>query len=41
MNKNVTKIIGLEIFIPASYKEDEIVKQIHGFAHQLQFEVRQ
>ena len=36
MNKNVTKVIGLESFIPASFKEDEVVKQIHGFAHQLQ-----
>ena len=36
MNKNVTKITGLETFIPVNYKEDEIVKQIHGFAHQLQ-----
>lgn len=36
MNKNVTKIINLETFIPAGTKEDEIVKQIHGFAHQLQ-----
>jgi translation initiation factor 1 (eIF-1/SUI1) len=36
MNKNVTKIFGLEAFIPAVFKEDEVVKQIHGFAHQLQ-----
>ena len=36
MNKNVTKIINLETFIPGGTKEDEIVKQIHGFAHQLQ-----
>lgn len=36
MNKNVTKIMGIEIFIPANTKEDEIVKQIHGFAHELQ-----
>lgn len=36
MNKNVTKIIGLETFIPAGTKEEEVVKQIHGFAHELQ-----
>ena len=36
MNKNVTKVIGLQTFIPATFKEDEVVKQIHGFAHQLQ-----
>lgn len=36
MNKNVTKIIGLETFIPSDIKEEEVVKQIHGFAHQLQ-----
>ena len=36
MNKNVTKILNLEAFIPPSTKEDEAVKQIHGFAHQLQ-----
>lgn len=36
MNKNVTKIIGLETFIPPTFKDDEIVKQIHGFAHHLQ-----
>ena len=36
MNKNVTKVIGLETFIPPTYKEDEVVKQIHGFAHHLQ-----
>ena len=36
MNKNVTKIIGLETFIPSNFKEDEVVRQIHGFSHYLQ-----
>ena len=36
MNKNVTKILGLETFIPATFKEDEVVRQVHGFAHYLQ-----
>jgi translation initiation factor 1 (eIF-1/SUI1) len=32
----VTKIIGLESFAPSNVEADELVKQIHGFAHQLQ-----
>jgi hypothetical protein len=36
MNKNVTKIIGIESFSPLSVESDELVKQIHGFAHLLQ-----
>jgi hypothetical protein len=35
INKNVTKIIGLETFAPSTEPE-ELVKQIHGFAHLLQ-----
>jgi hypothetical protein len=36
VNKNVTKIIGLENFIPSTVHEDEAVKQIHGFSNTLQ-----
>jgi hypothetical protein len=36
INKNVTKIIGIELFAPSNVEPEELVKQIHGFAHQLQ-----
>jgi hypothetical protein len=36
INKNVTKIIGIELFAPSNVEQEELVKQIHGFAHQLQ-----
>lgn len=36
INKNVTKIIGLESFAPSNIEPEELVKQIHGFSHLLQ-----
>ena len=35
-NKNVTKVSGLEQLAPSTTSPEELVKQIHGFAHQLQ-----
>ena len=35
-NKNVTKVSGIENLAASNTPHDELVKQIHGFAHSLQ-----